>query len=728
MRQLTIAPAATVRATIAAHVLGDQAADEVGEIRLRPHQRAAVSQLLRMIERHRGALLADDVGLGKTFVALAIAGRTPPACVVGPAAVRDHWLTSAARAGVPIVFVSVESLSRGGGPESDVAFVIIDEAHHLRNAATRRFHAASALCRDARVLLLSATPIQNRLDDLRVVLSLFLGAHAFALDLPELTRHVLRRAAGDVAAAGDAVLPRVEPPRWLPRVNDVDCLDALLALPPPVPPWDGGDGGVLVTLTLVRQWASSRAALAGALRRRLARGLAMLDVLGAGRVPSRAELQGWCYADGSQQLFLAGLLDACNDGAERLREPVARHVSAVRALIAALARTPDPDLERARILGELARARHGDRVVAFSEYAETVGALFRLLVPTGRVAMLSHRGGRIASGPISRRELLDRFAAGAARRLAPRDRIDLLLTTDALSEGVNLSDANVVVHLDLSWNPARLEQRVGRVRRLGSERSSVAVHLFAPPAPSEKLLAAERRLRVKRAVAGRALGVAGSILPGPFALDPSPAPAVSHARITAIVGAWRGAGTSRVPVVGAVASAASGALICARVAGIARLLVCGGNAISADPECVARFCAEACGRDVTVDGTRADTVSELVQRWLARQAVSRVIDAASLRVARSRRVVLERVASIARRTPRHALPSVGHLMQEARRAASLVLSDGAERVLGKLAGSPLDDEAWLHAMREFVGCHAPREAPSDGLIAVLLLSPEECGR
>ena len=44
----------------------------------------------------------------------------------------------------------------------------------------------------------------------------------------------------------------------------------------------------------------------------------------------------------------------------------------------------------------------------------------------------------------------------------------LLLTTDLASEGVNLQDASVVVHLDLPWTAARLEQRVGRVARLAS--------------------------------------------------------------------------------------------------------------------------------------------------------------------------------------------------------------------------------------------------------------------
>jgi len=68
------------------------------------------------------------------------------------------------------------------------------------------------------------------------------------------------------------------------------------------------------------------------------------------------------------------------------------------------------------------------------------------------------------------------------------DRIDLLLSTDLLSEGVNLQDAEVVVHLDIPWTAARLEQRVGRLARMGSKHSTVTVYLIRPPASAAALL------------------------------------------------------------------------------------------------------------------------------------------------------------------------------------------------------------------------------------------------
>jgi superfamily II DNA/RNA helicase len=89
----------------------------------------------------------------------------------------------------------------------------------------------------------------------------------------------------------------------------------------------------------------------------------------------------------------------------------------------------------------------------------------------------------------------------------------LLITTDVLSEGLNLQEASVVVHLDYPWNPARLDQRIGRVRRLGSRHHVVTVYALAPPAPAERLLRIDERLRDKLRVAQRTIGVAGHILP-----------------------------------------------------------------------------------------------------------------------------------------------------------------------------------------------------------------------
>src|SRR5690349_596912 len=160
------------------------------------------------------------------------------------------------------------------------------------------------------------------------------------------------------------------------------------------------------------------------------------------------------------------------------------HRDALRELLARIRRARDPDIHRAEALGRIMNAHPTEIVIAFSEHAETVAALARHLMPLGGVVCLTSHGARTASGRLTREEVLRQLEPGA-RLVRAAEHVRLLLSTDVLSEGVNLQRASVVVHLDLPWNPARLEQRVGRVRRLGALRDHVTVYALSPPADSE---------------------------------------------------------------------------------------------------------------------------------------------------------------------------------------------------------------------------------------------------
>jgi hypothetical protein len=724
MGTMKIATASDVRATIAYHLFGaDRVPATLGDITLLPHQLDGIERVQSLIESHGGALLADDVGLGKTFIALAVARAARDAVVVAPASLRDAWHAAARRAGVAVRFVSVQSLGRLPATRAAADLVIVDEAHHLRSRGTRRFPVACELCRGAKVLLMTATPVQNRLEDLRTILSLFLGERAHALSEDEMARYIVRRHEGDLTPSVSPVLPRVRSPEWLHSVADVDCLERLVALPPPLPPVDGDDGGALLTYTLTRQWASSRAALRAALNRRVARGYAMEDALRSGRLPSRTELTAWRFAEGVQQLTFPELAvqSEVPDAAELLAR-VREHAAAVRGLISWLDASPDPDLDRAQALRNVAIRHPGQRIVAFSEFAETVTALYRLLVPTARVAMLTHTGGRVVGGPLARGELLSRFLPGASLRTQPGERIDLLLTTDVLSEGVDLQDASVVAHLDLSWNPARMEQRVGRLRRLGAAGDTVAVYVFAPPAPAERLLQLERRLRHKIGVAARSVGVAGAILPG-FAPRDAEGAAPRGERIVAAIRGWRRhlIGLSP-PIAAAVRALTTGAIVCVRSEGEVSLLAVKGEHVTDSPGTVEALLSDADGEEVDADGKDIRAIVDRVENWLRHRRVSDVVDLPAMRVAHSRRVLLRRVDTIGRRAPRHVQPRLAPLMRAARTAATATLSAGAERVLDELARAPMSDEAWLHAIGEFASLNArtPVAHPPE-ILALLLL-------
>ncbi len=108
---------------------------------------------------------------------------------------------------------------------------------------------------------------------------------------------------------------------------------------------------------------------------------------------------------------------------------------------------------------------------------------------------------------------MDRAARADAVGAFNRGRANLLLATDAAAHGLNLqSGCRLVVNLELPWNPVRLEQRVGRVDRIGQRRTVHAVHLVARHTGEEQVLA---RLAVRIERARAALGPAADPLGAP---------------------------------------------------------------------------------------------------------------------------------------------------------------------------------------------------------------------
>jgi SNF2 family DNA or RNA helicase len=87
--------------------------------------------------------------------------------------------------------------------------------------------------------------------------------------------------------------------------------------------------------------------------------------------------------------------------------------------------------------------------------------------------------------------------------------LGVLLATDAAAEGLNLhGHCRLVINLELPWNPMRLEQRIGRVDRIGQRRAVHAFHLIADHTGELRIL---DRLRSRVAAAGVDIGVSNPL-------------------------------------------------------------------------------------------------------------------------------------------------------------------------------------------------------------------------
>ena len=704
------------RALIATSALLDAPSAALGSIVLRPDQVETVRRVRAHLRRDGGCLLADDVGTGKTYVALAAARAWARTLIVVPASLRSTWEQAARRADVRCAFVTHEALSRGRALAGQFDGIVVDESHRFR--PTSRRHAALAeLTARVPLLMLSATPMQNRARELASQLALFLGEVAYGLQPAQLTRWVVR-------STMDATLPlpRVRPPRWLPvDADDADVLRAILALPPPPRAADAGDGGVLLQLSLVRAWASSRAALVATVERRQ-RTLTAIDQCHLeGRLPTKRELRSWTGA-GDVQLGFPTLLAANLTGAEQhaaLARAIERERAALAALLRTIGRVTDPDSTRVGALRAVRRAHAGESILAFSEWRSTVHAYWRALRSEPGVGMLSAHEARIASGRVTRDEVLARFAprAQGVRAPAAHERVTLLLTTDLLSEGVNLQDASVVVHLDLPWNPARLAQRLGRIRRPGGA-SDVSSYLMSPPARAALLLRAESRLRAKLARAERTVGRSMGVLPALGAagldrtLDPdqhsrcetaSWSAAEVYGEIERRLARWRSAaGHDGMPVgedhdvIAAVRADASGWIARLDDGRLVAMHADGAHRAGpgSAPDTILRALDLASGAPRRFGDDERMSARREVDAWISRDWTQRSsgLDVVDTPIRRRLRRALDDALHA---TPRHRRAEILRSITTVRRALTQPLPLGLERALDALAGGNSPRAGWI---------------------------------
>lgn len=726
MDGITVEHPDVIRRVIAGEWLrADTVSPVLGSVTLRPHQLDAARRLRTLLADRGGALLCDEVGLGKTYVALALARSYERPLVVAPASLRDMWLAAARRSGIAIRFTSTESLSRARPTQCNDDLVIVDEAHHFRTPSAARYRSLAELAARSPILLVSATPLHNKAADMTTLLSLFLGSAARTLSNAEIAHYVVRRHQSEVAGA----FPLVHPPIHLGVPHDTRHLELLLALPPPTPARDGGVAAAMVTHMLVRLWASSDATLREGLRRRLAKTVAIRLALEAGHYPTRHELEAWTYGDGSVQLGFAGILAPERYGeCDGLLGAAGAHESALVELLASLPGESRADAARAEHIRALRREHAGAKIVAFSQFAETVAMVYRRLSRDNGVAMLTSRGARIASGPITRREALARFAPMAGNAAAPKrgEDISLLVATDLLSEGVNLQDASVVVHLDLPWTAATLEQRVGRVARLGSRSREVFVYAIDPPAPGRQLLRAEAIIRRKAGLAEASVGA--SRIPPLFArTTPTPRSEVEEDEaIRRLLGRWSKRegrdGDSRL-LCAAIAAERDGVLALVSVRGKATLLAGLGTGMSSDLHVVRETADMAHGNPAHISPARIDGVIARVRQWMESKLASD--DAGESHFGRTTlaRRLTARLAQYLSRCPRHERARCAARIAVVQRRIQSPFTLGVEREIEDLLQLDSKTSEFLIALEGIIGtgCLKP-ESPASEIRALLVLA------
>lgn len=417
----------------------------------------------------RRALLADELGLGKTVQAIAAAellrreGRVKRTLIVCPASVSHQWQkeifrftgqealvadgAAAKRAeayerAVPYVLVGYEHVVRDQKELAALSFdlIVLDEAQRIRNWRSKTADALKRLSSPF-AFVLTGTPLENRLDDLYSVMQFIdqrllgplwrFNQRYYVLDgasreakvigyknlddlRARLSRVMLRRRREDVAP---------ELPERIQNTFEVGMLDAQRK------PYDEAR-------------------------------LRVASVLGRGRPPTAAE-----------------------------REQITRHLARMRMACDAAElvgvespETPPKLAELERILADVLEDPAA-KVVVCTEWEKAVQLAGRFLdaLEAGWLSIT----GRV---PVDkRRALLERFRSDSAVRV--------LVATDVGGLSIEVGGPCFVVNLDVPWSPTRLEQRLARVATTGRARTVNVVNLVAAGTVEEAILVLQGQKR-----------------------------------------------------------------------------------------------------------------------------------------------------------------------------------------------------------------------------------------
>ena len=456
---------------------------------LADHQTEAAARLVELLRTRGGAILADDVGLGKSFVAAAVArelGETAEWIV--PASLVAQWRETLMTFGIEAPIVTHDSLLGATNEAGRARLIVVDEAHAFRNPRTRRYDALARRAAGARLLLVTATPVCNSIADLEALLALIADDDALAergiasIDLAferrdrdaieTIVRELVVRRERDVlppALQFGALERRVVRHPVLDVAAEIDAL--CFPLVGSVP---------LLRRFLRRRLESSEAALLESIRRQLRFYDRAFECLASGRTLTKRDYRRAFAAEEDRELFQQVLFWElwAPAGVAADAHEVEAEVARLHALRTRVEQSP---CTKRAMLVELVSAER-EPLLLFTGSAATARDLFATLRTRARCGLVTARERH-------REATLHAFVRGA---------IDVLICTDLAAEGLNLQRAGTVVHYDIPWNPVKLDQRNGRAHRIGQQREAVRAVYFLPAGDDTrvvKTVAAKNRER-----------------------------------------------------------------------------------------------------------------------------------------------------------------------------------------------------------------------------------------
>lgn len=534
------------------------------KVNLAEFQEDAVRRIFSRLRKYRACMVADSVGLGKTWIAKKIIEefgfyKRKRFLIICPAQLREMWKDEVKDLILSESILSQEELASSdflekakqavGSSLDEVSLIVVDESHNFRNPLSNRWENFFTLIVDhiaknkerPYILFLTATPINNTIWDLywQVMLLTLMDQKAFLKEgisdvfkffkeidkqgdptlLNDLmneisirrTRDYIKQNYPDAEINGENI---IFPRRILENI-DYHLDEAYQGLYSDISRSISEElsmayyrileykkderlskaeemakgrmialEGIFRTILLKRLESSVEA-----FRKSIANHVKFLeklkDYLEKGKLLTKKTFYKYVsnMDEESEEEFMEELEDINLD--DFRKEDLIGDIEKDIVLFKAMGRkVSDIDAEADAKLKELKNrllelSRQG-QIVIFTYYADTLDYIFQNVSndPAFANVKIEKISGRVASGN-KRTEIVDSFTNG---------KIDVLMSTDVLSEGMNLQKAQYLINYDLHWNPTRMIQRAGRIDRIGSPFKEIFVYNFFPEEELEDLL------------------------------------------------------------------------------------------------------------------------------------------------------------------------------------------------------------------------------------------------
>jgi SNF2 family DNA or RNA helicase len=592
-------------------------------VELAEFQEDAVKKARKILMRYDGVMVADSVGLGKTWIGKKLLEDfayhlRQKALIICPAALREMWERELKDASIAGAILSQEALGRDEfdpSPYTNVDVILVDESHNFRNRASRRYQNIEMVLganggrgrygARKKIILLTATPINNDLFDLYNQLCLITrgdqgyfsacgigdlrryfakvrrdsreGSSAVALFnlLEEIvirrTRPFIRHAYPEATIQGKKIH---FPERKLKTIQYdlestysgiygavVSGIESLRLAPynlesykkegVEIDEFEAGREQALVGIfksRYLKRFESSIEAFRISIRRALAFIKTFESYVLDGKLLRSGEFHKalrFIEREGEEDDAIPkSLADEMDESAEarivlesmesidhvkfdlrKLHEALQQDVDALTGIwnrIKDIA--PEKDMKLQCLKGLLSNDLKGKKVLVFSYYKDTVRYLYQNLgnPDNPKAAEFVKELGdvtirRMDSGvaPKDKARLVQGFAphANGKEEWAGTDKeINIMISSDVLSEGQNLQDCGHLINYDLHWNPTRMVQRAGRIDRIGTDFDTLWIYNIFPDEGLERLLGLVERLTQKISNIDRAGFLDASVL------------------------------------------------------------------------------------------------------------------------------------------------------------------------------------------------------------------------